>query len=122
MKILYLWFYARSFPDYPQVAAALRRRGHEAWVGSYDEAGDVAWLKGDERVATVAGPGQAPRPVARVPGLRSLWQWLLFWRFMLRLRAFFRRQGADVVPLSHEESILQNQSPHQITRPKLNFM
>ena len=43
MKVLYIWFYARSFPDYPKVAAILRARGHEAWVANYDEAGDIAW-------------------------------------------------------------------------------
>ena len=51
MKVLYIWFYARSFPDYPKVAAILRARGHEAWVANYDEAGDIAWYRGDERVA-----------------------------------------------------------------------
>lgn len=60
MKVLYIWFYARSFPDYPKVAAILRARGHEAWVANYDEAGDIAWYRGDERVATVAGPRRAP--------------------------------------------------------------
>ena len=97
MRILYIWFYSRSFPDYPKVAADLREKGHDAWVANYDEAGDIVWHNGDERVATVAGPGKMPRRIARVPGLRSIWQWLAFARFMLRLRGFFRDQNADVV-------------------------
>lgn len=97
MKVLYIWFYSRSFPDYPKVAAVLRERGHDAWVANYDEEGDIVWYKGSEHVATVAGPGKTPRPVARIPGLRSLWQWFAFVGFMLRLRGFFRRQNADII-------------------------
>lgn len=97
MKVLYIWFYSRSFPDYPKVAAVLRERGHEAWVANYDDAGDIVWYRGDELVAKVKGPGRPPRSVGRIPGLRSLWNWFAFVRFMLRLRGFFRRQNADVV-------------------------
>lgn len=97
MKVLYIWFYARSFPDYPKVAAILRARGHEAWVANYDDAGDIAWYRGDERVATVAGPRRAPGGLGRVPGLGALWARLAFVAFMLRLRRFFIRQQADVV-------------------------
>jgi len=97
MKILYIWFYSRSFPDYPKVAAVLRERGHEAWVANYDDAGDIVWYRGDELVAKVEGPGRAPRSVGRIPVLRSLWHWFAFVRFMLRLRGFFRRQNADIV-------------------------
>ena len=97
MKVLYIWFYARSFPDYPKVAAILRARGHEAWVANYDEAGNIAWYLGDERVATVAGPRRAPGGLGRVPGLGALWSRLAFMAFMLRLRRFFIRQRADVV-------------------------
>jgi glycosyltransferase involved in cell wall biosynthesis len=96
MKVLYIWFYSRSFPDYPKVAAVLRERGHEAWVANYDDAGDIVWYRGDELMAKVKGPGKTPRS-ARIPGLRSLWQWFAFVRFMLRLRGFFRRENADVV-------------------------
>ena len=97
MRILYIWFYSRSFPDYPKVAAALRAEGHDAWVANYDEAGDIVWYEGDKLVAIVAGPEKAPRSIARIPGLRSFWQWLAFLRFMLRLRSFVREQNADVV-------------------------
>ncbi len=97
MKVLYIWFYSRSFPDYPKVAAVLRARGHEAWVANYDEAGDIVWYKGPELVGRVKGPHPTPRSVARVPVLRSLWHWLAFVRFMLRLRGFFARENADVV-------------------------
>ena len=97
MKILYIWFYSRSFPDYPKVAAVLRERGHEAWVANYDDAGDIVWYRGEELVARVKGPGKTPGPIGRVPGLRSLWNWFAFVRFMLRLRGFFRRENADIV-------------------------
>lgn len=97
MKILYIWFYSRSFPDYPKVAAVLRERGHEAWVANYDDAGDIVWYRGDELQARVQGPGKTPRSVVRIPVLRSLWHWFAFVRFMLRLRGFFRRENADVV-------------------------
>ena len=97
MKVLYIWFYSRSFPDYPKVAAVLRERGHEAWVANYDDAGDIVWYRGDELMAKVKGPGRTPRAVGRVPLLRSLWHWFAFVRFMLRLRGFFRRQNADIV-------------------------
>ena len=97
MKVLYIWFYSRSFPDYPKVAAVLRERGHEAWVANYDDAGDIVWYRGDELVAKVKGPGKMPRSMGRIPVLRSLWSWFAFVRFMLRLRGFFRREKADVV-------------------------
>jgi glycosyltransferase involved in cell wall biosynthesis len=97
MKVLYIWFYARSFPDYPKVAAILRARGHEAWVANYDEAGDIAWYRGDERVATVAGPRRAPGGLGRMPVLGGLWGRLAFLAFMLRLRRFFIDQRADVI-------------------------
>ncbi len=97
MKILYIWFYARSFPDYPKVAAVLRAQGHTAWVANYDEAGDIVWYEGDRLVALVAGPGQPRGRWARVPGLRSVLHWFAFVRFMLRLRAFLRREQADIV-------------------------
>lgn len=97
MKVLYIWFYSRSFPDYPKVAAVLRERGHEAWVANYDDAGDIVWYRGDDLMAKVKGPGRTPRLAIRIPGLRSLWQWFAFVRFMLRLRGFFRRENADVV-------------------------
>ena len=97
MKVLYIWFYSRSFPDYPKVAAVLRERGHDAWVANYDEAGNIVWYKGDALVATVPGPAKPPRTVARIPGLRSLWNLMAFFRLMLRLRLFFRREQADVV-------------------------
>ena len=97
MKVLYIWFYSRSFPDYPKVAAVLRERGHEAWVANYDDTGDIVWYRGDELVAKVKGPGRTPQTVGRVPLLRSLWHWFAFVRFMLRLRGFFRHQNADVV-------------------------
>lgn len=97
MKILYIWFYSRSFPDYPKVAAVLRGRGHEAWVANYDDAGDIVWYRGEELPARVQGPGKTPQSVARIPVLRSFWHWFAFVRFMLRLRGFFRRENADVV-------------------------
>jgi glycosyltransferase involved in cell wall biosynthesis len=97
MKILYIWFHSRSFPDYPQVAAALRARGHEAWVANYDDAGDMVWYKGEELIACVKGPGRTPRSIERISGLRSLWRWFAFLRFMLRLRKFLRREKADIV-------------------------
>jgi len=97
MKVLYIWFYSRSFPDYPKVAAVLRERGHEAWVANYDEAGNIAWYAGDERVATVPGPAGVPARLSRVPGLGAVWSRLAFLAFMLRLRRFFRDQKADVV-------------------------
>lgn len=97
MKVLYIWFYSRSFPDYPKVAAVLREQGHEAWVANYDDAGDIVWYRGEELVARVKGPGKTPRSVGRIPGLRSLWHWFAFVRFMLRLRGFFRSENADIV-------------------------
>ncbi|HMT22496.1 MAG TPA: hypothetical protein PKE20_14850, partial [Promineifilum sp.] len=97
MKVLYIWFYSRSFPDYPKVAAVLRERGHEAWVANYDEGGDIVWQSGEERVATVPGPAEARAPLARIPVLGALWNRLAFVAFMLRLRRFFRDQKADIV-------------------------
>lgn len=97
MKVLYIWFYSRSFPDYPKVAAVLREQGHEALVANYDDGGDIVWYRGDVLTARVQGPRKAPRRVARIPLVRSLWQWLAFVGFMLRLRGFFRRENADVV-------------------------
>lgn len=97
MKVLYIWFYSRSFPDYPKVAAVLRERGHEAWVANYDDAGDIVWYRGDELVGRVKGPGKTPGAIARIPGLRSLWHLILFVSFMLRLRGFFRHENADIV-------------------------
>ena len=97
MKVLYIWFYSRSFPDYPKVAAVLREQGHEALVANYDDAGNIVWYRGDVLAAQVRGPRKAPHLVARIPLVRSVWQWLAFVGFMLRLRGFFRHEHADVV-------------------------
>ncbi|MBP6016431.1 MAG: glycosyltransferase family 4 protein [Candidatus Promineofilum sp.] len=97
MKVLYIWFYSRSFPDYPKVAAVLREQGHEALVANYDDAGDIVWYRGDVLAARVRGPRRAPHRVARLPVVRTVWPWLAFVGFMLRLRSFFRHENADVV-------------------------
>lgn len=97
MRILYIWFYSRSFPDYPKVSAVLREQGHDAWVANYDDTGDIVWMEGDRKMATVPGPSAVPASVARVPGLRSLWRKASYFGFMRRLRAFFRAQDADIV-------------------------
>lgn len=97
MKVLYIWFYSRSFPDYPKVAAVLREQGHEALVANYDDAGDIVWYRGDALVGRVRGPRKATGRAARLPVVRSLWPWLAFVGFMFRLRGFFRHENADVV-------------------------
>lgn len=97
MRVFYIWFYARSFPDYPKVAAVLREQGHEAWWAGYDEAGNIVWNEGGHKVAEVRGPRPSRGRFANLPAIRSLWQTLAFVRFMFRLRSFFRRHRPDVV-------------------------
>lgn len=97
MRVLYIWFYSRSFPDYPKVAAVLRAQGHSAWVANYNDNGDIVWREGDELVASVDGPSPTPASIARIPVIRSLWQMATYYGFMMRLRNFFRQRNADVV-------------------------
>jgi glycosyltransferase involved in cell wall biosynthesis len=97
MRIFYIWFHSRSFPDYPKIAAVLRARGHSAWVAGYDEQGDIEWREGEKRVAKVAGHKRVPPKLKKIPLLRPLWLWISYFLFMVRLRRFLRREQPDIV-------------------------
>jgi glycosyltransferase involved in cell wall biosynthesis len=104
VRVFYIWFYARPFPDYPSLATALRKQGHESWWAGYDEAGNVAWNDGEGKVAEVRGPRLLPQGdkfAGRLAAGRWRWQWfgqsLAFLGLMLRLRRFLCGQRPDVV-------------------------
>jgi glycosyltransferase involved in cell wall biosynthesis len=97
MRVFYIWFYARPFPDYPKIAAALRERGHNVWWAGYDEAGNLVWNEGGRKVAGVRGPRPLRGSPGRLPVARLLWQALAFLGFIFRLRRFLRRHQPDVV-------------------------
>lgn len=80
-------------PDYPNMAAGLRERGHSVYLGSLDEAGNLAW--DDGAGVTAVQPGPLPED-AQVGGMRRRLAYAQFWG---RVRSFLRRLRPDIVQM-----------------------
>jgi glycosyltransferase involved in cell wall biosynthesis len=95
MRIFLLHYYLKQpTPAYSQLAAALRRRGHEVWIGSPDKDCDLAWHDGQAVVDKCIGPGQRTgRPDNRSALVQN-------WAFLRRVRQSIRRHGPDVVQIN----------------------
>jgi glycosyltransferase involved in cell wall biosynthesis len=95
MRIFLLHYYLKQpNPAYGQLAAALRRRGHEVWIGSPDKNFDLAWHDGQTVVDKCIGPGQRTgRPDDSAALLQN-------WAFLRRVRESIRRHGPDIVQVN----------------------
>lgn len=94
MRILLTQLYSsQPTPDYEKIAAELRARGHDVWVGTPNAAGAVEWLDGDRVVATqpAAGRSRLPRPIAGR---------LAKFALLNRVRRFVRQVQPDIVQLN----------------------
>ncbi len=57
MRIFLLHYYLKkSNPAYTEIAAALRMRGHEVWIGAPDANFDLVWSDGKNETGHIAGP------------------------------------------------------------------
>jgi glycosyltransferase involved in cell wall biosynthesis len=95
MRIFLLHYYLKHpTPAYGQLAAALRRRGHEVWIGSPDKDFDLAWHDGQAVIDKCIGPGQRTgRPDNRSALVQN-------WAFLRRVRQSIRRHCPDVVQVN----------------------
>jgi len=101
MHIALVHFYSSTpTPVYQEVASALRARGHTVWVGTPNEAGDLAWHDGKRTVGVQRGPARLPDPLLRVPLVASVLRRVVFFGFMLRVRGFLRRARPDIVQVN----------------------
>ena len=101
MRIFLLHFYSvRPSPAYPQIAAALRDRGHTVWLGAPNEQGNLAWHDGDHVVRVLAGPRRMDGRISEVPLLAAIPRRIAYLGFLLRLRRFLRQQRPDIVQVN----------------------
>jgi glycosyltransferase involved in cell wall biosynthesis len=94
MRILLTQLYSsQPTPDYDKIAAEMRARGHDVWVGTPNAAGAVEWLDGDRVVATqpAVGRSRLPRPIAGRLAKIAL---------LKRVRRFVRQVQPDIVQLN----------------------
>jgi glycosyltransferase involved in cell wall biosynthesis len=95
MRIFLLHYSLRKpNPAYGQLAEALRRRGHDVWIGSPDDEFDLAWHNGQDVVERCMGPGlRTGRPDKRPAFVQNL-------SFLFRVRRSIRRNLPDVVQVN----------------------
>ena len=101
MHIALVHFYSSTpTPEYQEMASALRARGHTVWVGTPNEAGDLAWHNGKRTVGVQRGPARLPNPLLPVPLVASVLRRVVVFDFMLRVRGFLRRARPDIVQVN----------------------
>ena len=95
MRIFLLHYYLKQpNPAYAQLAAALRSRGHEVWIGGADEHFDLAWHDGQRVVDRCTGPAhRTGRPDRRTVLLQN-------WAFRGSVQQCLRRHAPDVVQVN----------------------
>lgn len=92
MHILLYHFYSRTpNPVYQEIAANLRILGHTVWLGSRNEADDLAWHDGEKIVAVVPGP-----PAVANGKLDKLTANLRNLAYMIRVSRFVTKTAPDV--------------------------
>lgn len=99
MHVLLFQFYRFPNPDYDNIAAGLRRRGHIVWQGNCNQHGDLEWCDGERVIARQLGPAPMPKRLLRIPILGQVLERARFLGFMLRVRHFFRQARPDVIHL-----------------------
>lgn len=101
MHIAFVHFYSDTpTPAYQQIASALRDLGLTVWVGTPDEAGNLAWHDGGRVVYVQRGPARLPDILLRVPPVAWVLRRVVFLSFMLRVRDFLRQARPDIVQVN----------------------
>jgi glycosyltransferase involved in cell wall biosynthesis len=100
MFILLLQMQTDPNPDYANMAAGLRARGHEVWLGMAQPNGELAW--GDGARARAVTPGPLPDGLP-ANGLRRRAAYARFWG---RLRTLIRTHRPDVVQVDPGATLL----------------
>ncbi len=101
MRVALMQFYSsKPTPAYMNIAAVLREQGHEAWIATPDDDGQLVWHNG-ERVIDVL-PAVVP-PSGRMATLPLIG--LLLWRlatlrYMWSVRRFLAAHQPDVVQVN----------------------
>lgn len=95
MRIVLFNIHRHPNPDYPNMAAGLRDRGHEVILGLLDDAGNLSWHDGRRTIAVTKGPFVA----GREGPIRVIAQRLQFLAFWQRLRRFLRDIAPDIVQM-----------------------
>ncbi len=116
MHIVLLNFYPRPNPDYRNTASELRMRGHTVWLGTRNQSGDLEWDDGERVFAVLPGPMRLSDGLLRIPLVGSVLKRILFFGFMLRVRAFLRQATPDIVQLNPSllSWVLPMFMPHQM--------
>jgi Glycosyl transferases group 1 len=98
MRIALLQFYSHApAPDYREMAAALRSRGHTVWLATPTVEGTIAWSDGQRVVATLEGEHGRGGRHTPLPGTGWITSRLGRLSFLLRVRRFLLETGWDVV-------------------------
>ena len=104
MHILMMQFYSNApAPDFHEMAVALRSWGHTVWVATPNAIGDLEWQDGEHTVAIQPGPARLPQSILRFHLLAKIATRLVNVWFMLRVRAFVRESGAEIVQVNPRE-------------------
>lgn len=101
MFIVLFHFYSnKPNPVYQEIAANLRKLGHQVWVGEPNSEMDLIWRDGENIVGSLPGPAAAENWLYKVPVARGFavrWQ---YFRFMLRVRRFLRKLTPEIVQVN----------------------
>ena len=101
MHILFVQFYSSApAPDFHEMAKALRSWGHDVLVGTPNRGGDLEWRDGERAIAVIPGPGQVSEWIRHIRPLELIATRLLQIRFIMRVRAFIRMRGAEIVQVN----------------------
>ena len=97
MHVALFNFYNTPNPHYSNIASGLRRLGHNVWLGSQGENGNLQWHDGQSQVSIVPGPSKSLPFLRRLPILSKIMNRLSMFLFMIRLGIFFRNAAPDII-------------------------
>ena len=100
MHIAFLQFAIHPTPDYRKIASELRYRGHKAWLGTPNEAGQLAWHDGERVVAVQRGPMRLPDKLLRTRILALILRRVISFCFIVRIRRFLRQSRPEIVQVN----------------------
>ena len=119
MRIVLLhYFPSGSNPVYPELATALRSRGHEVYVAEGSSDGNLVYNAADGIEMQVAAPCSAREAWSKIPGIAGLVDRLHFFAFICRVRHSLKKLSPDVVQVNplHMAGIIPLFMPRRLDR------